>query len=211
MVWCAKFYKDRILQLVAIIGAVASVVGVGIPGLFSESGVVLWRLALLLIVTVPFMVAAIWLVFKSEHLTRVYSIGADKDISNYLYRWIQTGRHVLICTRDMSWADEPSMMDLLKNKASSQELTIVLPEEVERSNRLRAMGAEVIAYGALEPLTTHFTIVNFGQPGSRVAIGWRSGDRHLIQEFSAADEHPTFYLALDIVKLAKERNHVPES
>ena len=38
MVWCAKFYKDRILQLVAIIGAVASVVGVGIPRLICFFG-----------------------------------------------------------------------------------------------------------------------------------------------------------------------------
>ena len=102
------------------------------------------------------------------------------------------------------------MIDLLQTKASSQELTIVLPEEVGRSNALKAKGAKVFAYGDQEPLVTHFTIVNYGRPGSRVAIGWRSGDRHLIQEFSAADEHPTFYLAHDVVKLAKDRNHVQE-
>jgi hypothetical protein len=203
------FYKDRVLHLATIIGAVASVLSVGIPGLLSEGNVILWKLAVL-VISVPFTVAAIWLVFRSEHPTRVYRIDKDADIVNYLYRWIQTGGHVLICTRDMSWADEPKMMDLLKLKASSQELTIVLPEEVNRSNVLKAKGAEVFAYGDREPLLTHFTIVNYGRPGSRVAIGWRSGDRHLIQEFSAADEHPTFYLAHDVVKLAKDRNLAQE-
>ena len=196
-----------VLHLETIIGAIVSVLSIGIPGLFSKGSVVWWRLAVLLI-SVPFTAAAIWLVFKSEHPTRVYRIDADADITDYLYRWIRTGGHVLICTRDMSWADEPKMMDLLKRKANSREHTIVLPEEVDRSNGLKEKGAEVFAYGDREPLATHFTIVNYGRPGSRVAIGWRSGDRHLIQEFSAADEHPTFYLAHDVVKFAKDRNDV---
>ena len=136
------FYKDRVFHLVTIIGAVASVLSVGIPGLLSEGNVIWWKLAVLFI-SVPFTVAAIWLVFRSEHPTRVYRIDKDADIVNYLYRWIQTGGHVLICTRDMSWADEPKMMDLLKLKASSRDLTIVLPEEVDRSNVLKAQGAEV--------------------------------------------------------------------
>lgn len=209
MLWRLKFHKDRVFHLLTIIGAVASVLGVGIPGLFSEGSIVWWRLVVLLI-SVPFTTAAIWLVFKLEHRTRIYRIDADADIVKYLYRWIRTGGHVLICTRDMSWADDPQMMDLLKRKASSRELTIVLPEEVSKSDSLRANGAEVFAYGDQEPLTTHFTIVNYGRPGSRVAIGWRSGDRHLIQEFSAADEHPTYYLVHDVVRLAKGRNHEQE-
>ena len=207
MLWRVWFYKDRVFHLVTIIGAVASVLSAGIPGLLTEGNVIWWKLAVILI-SVPFTAVAIWFVFRSEHPTRVYRIDADADIVNYLYRWIQTGGHVLICTRDMSWAGEPKMMDLLKRKASSRELTIVLPEEVERSNALKAKGADVFAYGDQEPLVTHFTIVNYGRPGSRVAIGWRSGERHLIQEFSAADEHPTFYLAHDVVQLAKDRNHV---
>ena len=209
MLWRAKFYKDRVFHLVSIIGAVASVLSVGIPGLFLEERVVWWGLALLLI-SIPFTAVAIFLVFKLEQPTRVYRIGADTDISNYLYRWIRTGGHVVVCTRDMSWAGEPKMMDLLKRKASSRELTIILPKEVDRSNCLKAKGAEIFAHGNLEPLVTRFTIVNYGQPGARVAIGWRSGDLHLIQEFSAADEHPAFYLAHNVVNLAKERNHAQE-
>ena len=80
------FYKDRVFHLVTIIGAVASVLSVGIPGLLSEGNVIWWKLAVLLI-SVPFTVAAIWLVFRSEHPTRVYRIDKDADIVNYLYRW----------------------------------------------------------------------------------------------------------------------------
>ena len=209
MLWRLKFYKDRVVHLVTIFGAVASVLGVGIPGLLSEGSVVWWKFAVLSL-SIPFTVVAIVLVFRSEHPTRVYRIGADTDITNYLYCWIQTGGHVVICTRDMSWAGESKMMDLLKRKATSRELTIILPQRVDRSDCLEAEGAEVFAHGELEPLATRFSIVNYGQPGARVAIGWRSGDRHLIEEFSAADEHPTFYLAHDLVKLAKDRTHAQE-
>ena len=97
MLWRLKFYKDRAVHLVTIIGAIASVLGVGIPGLLSEGSVVWWKLAVLSL-SIPFTVVAIVLVFRSEHPTRVYRIGADTDITNYLYRWIQTGGHVVICT-----------------------------------------------------------------------------------------------------------------
>ena len=122
------FYKDRVFHLVTIIGAVASVLSVGIPGLLSEGNVIWWKLAVLLI-SVPFTVAAIWLVFRSEHPTRVYRIDKDADIVNYLYRWIQTGGHVLICTRDMSWADEPKMMDLLKLKPARGTSRLSCPKK----------------------------------------------------------------------------------
>ena len=209
MLWRLQFYKDRLFHFLTILGAEASVLGLAIPGPFSEGSVVWWKLAVLTL-SLLCTVVAIVLVFKSEHPTRIYRIGADTDIANYLYRWIRTGGHVVICTRDMSWAGEPKMKDLLKHKASSRELTIILPKEVNSSNCLKAKGAEIFAHGNLEPLATRFSIVNYGQPGARVAIGWRSGDRHLIQEFSAADEHPTFYLAHDLVKLARDRTHAQE-
>ena len=202
----AKFYRDRVLHLVSIIGAVASVLGAGFPVPLVDGSVVLWRLGVLLI-AVPCIAFAIVLVFRSEHPTRVYRVGADTDIANYLHHWIQTGGHVVICTRDMSWASEPRMMNLLASKAESRELTIVLPEDIATTDYLRARGAEVLPHGNLELVSTRFTIVNYRQQGARVAIGWRSGDRHVIQEFSATDDHPAFYLAQNIVKLAQDQNH----
>ncbi len=209
MIWRVKAKKNLIFRLSTIIGSLGSILAATIPGLLEEGDFVWWKLTLLA-VGVLLTGVAIWLAIKAEHTTRSFRIGADVDIGNYLFRWIKTGGRVLICTRDMSWAAESRMMRLLEAKARSGELTIVLPEEVARSNELKSAGAEIVVYGDLHRLATHFTVVNYEHPGSRVAIGWRSGDRHLIQEFSAADEDPTFYLALDVVRLARGMNYATE-
>ena len=198
------FYRDRFIHVLTIIGALASLLGVALPGLASESGIVWWKLGLL-IFSLALALVAIWLVVRSGHPTRVFPVGSDADIAKYLYRWINTGGRVLISTRDMSWADTPEMMDLLTLKAGAGELTIVLPEEVERSSALKAEGAAVFTYGHNHDLKAKFTIVNYQKIGSRVAIGWRSRGHHIIQEFSAADEDPTFYLVEDLVRLAQSR------
>lgn len=198
------YYKDRLLHTLTIIGALASLSGVAVPGLASEGSLVLWKLVLL-IASLALVLVAIWLVFRSGHPTRVFPVGADADIAQYLYRWIDTGERVVISTRDMSWADTPEMMDLLTRKARAGELTIFLPEKVEKSSALKAEGATVFPLGKERKLNARFTIVNYQKIGSRVAIGWRSKDCHIIQEFSAADENPTFYLIEDVVKLATSR------
>lgn len=43
------------------------------------------------------------------------------QINDYMYRWISTGGRVAIFTRDMSWANEPRIKDLLLNKARAED------------------------------------------------------------------------------------------
>src|SRR3989442_5630503 len=119
-----------------------------------------------------------------------------------MHRWIRRGGRVAVWTRDMSWANTEATRQLLLRKAADGELIICLPQDTDLTRELKSSGAEVSTYSALgsEP-ASRFTIVHFGQEGSSVAVGHRKGNYHVIDEFSA-EEHPAFYLAPDLVRLA---------
>ena len=104
----------------------------------------------------------------------------------------------------MSWAQNPETHGVLTEKARRQELIICLPELNGLATELQGAGAQVYAYGAshLELPSSRFTIAFFGRDGSRVAVGRPEGDTHVIDEFRTGD-HPAFYLAHDLVTLAR--------
>ena len=145
------------------------------------------------------------LTLRSEGSTRVFHYRDQSSIRGYLFDWIKSGRHVAIFTRDMSWSDDPPMRDLLEHKAQANELTVVLPKSIDLTEHLREIGATIVAYGDASNVRCSFTITNYCAQGSRIAIGWRSGNYHIIQEYSAVDDDPAYYLAHEIVNLAMER------
>ena len=165
---------------------------------------IVWWTILLLILAGILAVASVFLIFRAEHSTKVFPHDDTRAIGKYLTRWIGPGRRVVVSTGDMSWADDPNLMGLLEQKAEARELTVLLPAEIERSDRLKARGATIIAYGNAGPVRSAFTITNFGSPGARLAIGWPSGDYHIIHEYTATDDHPTYHLAQQFVNLATE-------
>ena len=201
--WRFGAYRERISFLSSIAGAFLSGIGIIVSLLVSSTHFSWW-------VWVP--IAALFLlmalitimVLRAETTTRVYQAYDESGIRNYLVRWIRNGGRVAIWTRDMSWAADPAMKEMLRLKAQSQELIICLPYETETTENLRTFGAEVIAYGALDSPLTSFTIANYGRAGSRVAIGRRKGNLHIIQEFSA-EEHSAFDMARDLVTLVREQ------
>ena len=147
---------------------------------------------------------------KSDKTTRQYPFDDKVRIRKYLFDWIKSGGRVAIWTRDMSWVDDEDMKQMLRGKAQARELILCLPKEIDKSDDLKQHGAEVFAYGTLEAPESRFTIINYGQAGSRVAMGRRRDSLHIIQEFSGADEHPAFYMARDLVRLVQERNNAGE-
>ena len=206
--WRVSVYRDKILLLVFTVGSFASMLGIIVSLLISAQSVLWWIFVLIAIAVVLFalMVLSIVVALKSDTPTRWYRFDDQDGIRNYLYNWLESGGRVAIWTRDMSWADDEEMTQLLSRKASSQELIICLPNDIEKSDVLKQRGAEVIAYGTWDAPSTSFTIVNFNRAGSRVAVGRRSDNLHIIQEFSA-DEHPAFHMAQDLVRLVRERNN----
>ena len=204
--WRLAYYKERIIQCVSIIGSVASLLGIAVPYVLA-SDTTPWWIIVLFAISLLFGIPAIWLIFRSERSTRVFRANDTSAIGEYLFQWIETGRRVAISTGDMSWADDANLMQLLEHKAAAGELTVVLPEEIERSDRLKERGATIFAYGDAGPVRSTFTITNVGTTGARVAIGWPSGNYHVIQEFSATDDHPTFHLVSQLMNLATEHAH----
>ena len=200
--WRFNLYRDRILPLFTIIGSLASVLAFVIPLLFS-SEITSWWMIVLIVMFVILMLASIALITKFGPTTRVYSVEDKLGIRNYMFRWIKNGRRVAIWTRDMSWVEDEEMELMLRHKAESQELIICLPTATDTSDVLKQSGAELLTYGTLDPPAASFTIVNYDREGSRVAVGRRMGNQHIIQEFSAGD-NSTFHMARDLVKLARE-------
>ena len=204
--WRVIFYKDRIVHLVSTVGAVASVLGIAVTLLISSYDFA-WWIILLLIVCGLLTIVAIWYVFKSDVCTRVYKRDDKMGIRNYMFSWIEKGGRVAIWTRDMSWVDDESMKQMLRRKAESSELIICLPARTELTNYFESHGAKIVAYEAPGSPSSIFTIANYERPGSRVAVGMGKGNLHIIQEFSSADEHPSFYMAYELVKLVQEQLH----
>ena len=193
--WHFGAYKEKISFLGSIAGAFLSGIGIIVSLLVSSNHFPGWvwvPLAALFVL----IVLATFLVLKAEATTRVYQADDESSIRSYLVRWIKNGGRVAIWTRDMSWAEDAEMKDLLHLKARSQELIICLPSETETTEKLRKYGAEVVAYGVWDSPNVSFTIANYGRAGSRVAIGRRKGNLHVIQEFSA-EEHSAFDMAHD--------------
>ena len=201
--WHFGAYKERITFLSSIVGASLSGLGVIVP-LVVTSSYVTWWVLVLIAVFLSLMVLTTVIVLKSETTIRVCQADDEMSIHNYLVHWIKNGGRIAIWTRDMSWADDDDMKEMLRQKAQSQELIICLPNETDTTEYLSSYGAEVIAYGAWDSPITSFTIANYGRAGSRVAIGRRKGNLHIIQEFSA-EEHSAFDMAHDLVRLVREQ------
>lgn len=126
---------------------------------------------------------------------------SPRKINSYMHKWVSSGGRVVIFSRDMSWAHDEAIRQVLLEKAGRNELTICLEHPIGLTDELRGQGAQIVTYGALGHVPrSRFTIVDFGREGARVAVGVKVGNDHVIQEFRSGD-HPFFAVAEDLVKL----------
>ena len=108
---------------------------------------------------------------------------------------------VAVFTRDMSWAGDAKIAQLLDAKAKRSELVICLPTHIPLTRELEALGAEIYTYQGLGYAPkSRFTVVRFERGDARVAIGRQIGGVHTIETFSVG-EHPVFALAEDLVEI----------
>jgi hypothetical protein len=126
-------------------------------------------------------------------------------IIRYMHRWISRGDRVAIFTRDMTWAHGSQTRSLLAEKARRRELTICLPEPIDLTDELAALGAQIVTYADLNHIpASRFTIINVDRGDARVAIGRQVRGVQVIEEFAAGD-HPVFYVAQDLVDVLRRR------
>lgn len=127
----------------------------------------------------------------------------DTQIRDYMYRWISRGSRVAIFSRDMSWVRDDEMKELLRQKSRKDELHLCLPNRIALSEELEREGAHVHVYPQLQYIPqSRFTIINKDRMDAQVAVGRRIGRQHVIEEFSPG-QHPTFFMADDLVEIVK--------
>lgn len=196
-------WGDFVQKIVALVASFASMGGLLIAFLPKPADMPFWAVLALVLAVVSFVLLVV-LEYHSHRGLRVYAIGDLDGIREYMRNWIEHGGVVAVWTRDMTWAQNPATRELLKAKASRNELILCLPEMSEIANELEAAGAEVCAYGSklLPSPASRFTIAFFGKSGARVAVGRPDGDIHVIEEFGDGD-HPAFALAEDLVAFAR--------
>ncbi|MGC9195367.1 MAG: hypothetical protein ACP5IL_07925 [Syntrophobacteraceae bacterium] len=200
-----KVWSEPVVRLVALAGSLASLVGILIAFLLSPKNLPFWAIFLIILALVCFVLFMV-LEFSTHRCRHIYPKTKTEEIKKYMHDWIKHGGRVAIWTRDMSWAQSTDMRNLLKEKATRNELILCLPAKNKLATELATCGAEVCDYGAslLESPNSRFTIVFFGKNGARVAVGRLDGDTHIIDEFDSGS-HPAFYLAADLVALVRAK------
>lgn len=122
----------------------------------------------------------------------------DKQIRDHMYKLIKNGGNVSVFTRDLSWANDDQMIEMMKDKAKQDSLTVVLPKPVPISDELKDLGATVIYYGNHYTIKSRFTISNMNRVDSTVSIGRQSNGKHIIEKYENKDGHLAFSLAQDL-------------
>ena len=190
-------------RLLSVLGSIASLSGCVFVFRSPDSPLTTWQAVFLGLA----IVLSLWAMATEVHSylqgqPRKYR--TKKAIRDYMYNWISSGGKVCIFSNDMSWVDDEEMKQMLRHKAETDELTILLPAPIPLSEELKQHGATVITYAPLK-LTpkSRFTLVNDGRDGAQVAIGRRIRDVHCIEEF-AEGSHPVFAVASDLVEMLRQ-------
>ena len=134
-----------------------------------------------------------------------------ESINHFMYRWLKDNGQSVVLSRDMSWASEKKITEMLKEKAKKNELTLILSFQNNLSKELEKLGAVIIEYGYLDFIPeTRFTIVDYGSLRSKVAIGQKDEmEIHRINKYIQSDI-PVYYLVNDLIKLVQgiEKNRM---
>ncbi len=152
-------------------------------------------------VVVVLLVLLIIFDIRSHFRSRPRTFKSKEDINNYMYNWISKSGRVAIFTRDMSWAYENRIRELLHRKAENDELSICLPQHIPLTEELEQAGAQILSYEHLNYVPqSRFTIINKDRMDAYVAVGRWINDRLVIEEL-ALGQHPVFSVANDLVEI----------
>lgn len=128
----------------------------------------------------------------------------SQPIKDYMAKWLNSGGRSAVFSRDLSWADEDAVANLLQEKARKGELIIFAGRQTDLLSSLIDSGAEVFNYKDLRFVPkARFTIVDYEKEGARLAIGFQEDGKHVIYEYGPRD-HAMMALAGDLVNLARQ-------
>jgi hypothetical protein len=160
-----------------------------------------WKIGIT-VICIILILAIVWeLVDHMRSSPTRYRFFKERRIRRFMRLWLSSGGRAVVFTRDMSWANEDNVRDVLFEKAERQELTICIEHMIPLAQELQQRGANIIAYGELEVVPrSRYTIIDFERDGARVAVGGAVGKAHVIQEFRSG-QHPYFAVAEDLAKI----------
>jgi hypothetical protein len=159
--------------------------------------------AMLIGLAIAGFVTMITLDIRDYYRRRPKAYRTKEEINRYMHQWINKGGRVVIFTRDMSWAIQSEIRDLLLQKAAANELTICLPSHITLADELAQAGAEIITYEGLNYIPrSRFTIINKDRTDAQIAVGRLIDKKHVIEEY-AEGAHPVFAVANDLVEILR--------
>jgi hypothetical protein len=194
-----------IRNVISNYGAIASLAGLYISlvafyGSNPPQAPLTWWQILLAAIFFVFLIVLTIADVHAYFASRPKTYKTDREINDYMFKWISNGGRVAIFTRDMTWAHEERIENLLLEKARRGELCICAAKNRHLVAKLSEAGAEVYEYpdASFTP-RARFTIVNRGRDDARVAVGGRVQGKFVIREY-ANGEHPFFSVAHDFVE-----------
>jgi hypothetical protein len=187
------------LRFLSAIGSIASAMG-----LFStpagQSPAV--RLALGAVILFALGVIAADVRNYVETKPKTFPSGSP-DINGYMKTWLGSGGRAAIFSRDLSWASDADVRQVLEEKAKKGELLVFAGRRTSQLVHLTRLGAEVYDYSSLAFVPeSRFTIVDYEKLGARLAVGLVEGRKHVIREFESKDQD-IMAIAKDLVELAR--------
>lgn len=191
------------VELVGAVGSAASILGlmfaVREPAGLGLTGWVLGGIG-----AVAIAASVITAIKSFSAAPREFAKGPQQDakIRTFMKRWIEAGNKVAILSRDMSWADDDGIGDLLRRKARDQELILAVPKHTPRTIELEKLGAETIILHAFpEGTKSRFTLINVGHGKESVAVASPGPSAHRIYTSDTPD--PIQCLANDFLYLLR--------
>lgn len=131
---------------------------------------------------------------------------ASKEVQarEYMKKVVNSPGSIAIFTRNMSWLDDEAY-GILKRKAESRDLKIIMQSPTSKSIGLENSGADIIYYEDIlpDPISSRFTIIDAGKSSATLSIGNTDNDKdvHRIQRFVKASD-PALSLAKDMLVVA---------
>ncbi|MEH6645278.1 hypothetical protein [Sulfitobacter sp.] len=170
--------------------------------LFSKIPPIFTGLAWLLVCAA--IILSFWQAFSLFFNGDVTVCKGQISINDKMYSIIDEPGNTCIVSRNLSWTDGQRIMDSLKQKAKSGDLTILVNEDNETTTKLRAQGAKILVYNGAIP-KCRFTIKGYKGANSRLYIAKaNSPDRHVIFRHSEKDD-VTLRLAEDLVHILETK------
>jgi hypothetical protein len=129
----------------------------------------------------------------------------SQDISEYMYRWLNSGGLAAVFSRDLTWVESNAKIEeLLLQKSKRNELILYVHKETEIVKKLKENGAVCYTYPSGYTPNIRFTVIDYGKAGSRVAIGVQENGIHIIREYQMLD-FPVANLVKDLIELGAKR------